>query len=141
MRKRFSPYRRLTLEFLSSLCDDPNRGFGFGRGLDTFRLFANKYRFSHHEMTNLLGFSNGPNAFTIAPEDPFTDLDLNYLWGTITGNYHPEPYTMFSENIHNHVIRYFHKILAHTMFGKEENITSVSRNELLSCIVPPKADL
>lgn len=32
VRKRFSPYRRLTLEFLSSLYYDPNKGFGFGRG-------------------------------------------------------------------------------------------------------------
>lgn len=37
---------------------------------------------------------------------------------------------MFSENIHNPAICYFHKILAHTLFGKEENITSVSRDEL-----------
>ena len=37
---------------------------------------------------------------------------------------------MFSESIHNLVIRYFHTILAHTLFGKEEKITSVSRDEL-----------
>lgn len=106
VRKRFSPYHRLTLEFMSSLYYDHNRGFGFGRGLATFRLFGNKYHFNHHEMTNLLGFPNGPDAFTIAPEDAFTDLDLNYLWGTITRNYHPEPHTMFSENIHNPAIHY-----------------------------------
>lgn len=38
---------------------------------------------------------------------------------------------MFSENIHNPDICYIHKILAHTLFGMEENITYVSRDDLL----------
>lgn len=36
---------------------------------------------------------------------------------------------MHSEIIHNPVIHYFHKILAHSLFGKEENITFVSKDE------------
>ena len=48
LEKKFSTYHNLTLEFLSSLYYDPTRGFGFGRGLATFRLFGNKYRFTHH---------------------------------------------------------------------------------------------
>lgn len=96
----------------------------------TFRLFRTKYRFTHREMAELLGFPSGPDAYTIAPDDAFTDLDLNFFLGTITRNYHSKPHTMFSANIHNPVIRYFHKILAHTLFDKEENITSVSRYEL-----------
>ena len=76
-------------------------------------------------MVELLGFPSGPGAHIIAPDDAFIDLDLEFFWGTITGNYHPEPHLMFSANIHNPVIRYFHKILAHTLFGKEENITYV----------------
>ena len=43
---------------------------------------------------------------------------------------------MHSQMIHNPAIRYFHKILAHTLFGKEENNTIVSRDELfiLLCV-------
>lgn len=37
---------------------------------------------------------------------------------------------MFSANIHNPTIHYFHKILAHTLFRREETITFVSRDEL-----------
>lgn len=81
-------------------------------------------------MAELLGFPSGPDVYTIAHDDAFTDLVLDFFWGTITRNYHPKPHTMFSENIHNPAIRYFHKILAHTLFGKEENITAVSRDEL-----------
>lgn len=82
-------------------------------------------------MDELLGFPSGPDTYTITPDDAFTDLDLDYFWVNINGNYHPEPHTMFSENIHNPVIRYFHKILDHTLFGKEENITAISKDELL----------
>lgn len=38
VRRRFSSYCRLTLEFLSSLVYLPNHGFGFNRGLITFRM-------------------------------------------------------------------------------------------------------
>lgn len=40
VRKRYSQYHRLTLDFLSSPYYDPNKGIGFGRGLTTFRLFG-----------------------------------------------------------------------------------------------------
>lgn len=81
-------------------------------------------------MDDLLGFPNGPYVVTMTPDDAFNNLDLDYFRGTITENYKPEPHIMFSENIYNPAIRYFHKILAHTLFGKEENITSVSRDKL-----------
>ena len=77
--KKFSTYHNLTLEFLSSLYYDSTRGFGFGRGLATFRLFGNKYRFTHHEFTELLGFPNGPDAVTKTPEDAFMQLDLDFF--------------------------------------------------------------
>lgn len=89
-------------------------------------------------MVELLGFPSGPDAYTIAPDDAFTNLDLNLFWGTITGNYHPELHTMFSANIHNPAIHYFHKIMAHTLFGKEENITAVSRDELFILYCAPQ---
>lgn len=130
IKRRFSSYRRLTLEFLSSLVYLPNHGFGFNRGLITFRMFGIEYRYNYREMTELLGCPNGPDVFTVTQEELLTDLELNHFWGSITGNKHPEPNLMHFENIHNPAIRYFHKILAHTLFRKEENITSVSKDEL-----------
>ncbi|KAI5418018.1 hypothetical protein KIW84_042598 [Lathyrus oleraceus] len=77
IRRQFVTYRRLTLEFLSSLIYLPNHGKGINRGNDE-----------------------------------------------------PEEHEFLSGNIHNPTFRYFHKILAHTLFGKRSNITTVSRDEL-----------
>lgn len=81
-------------------------------------------------MANLLGFPGGPDVFTEAQEDVFMELELDFFWGSIARNHQPEPNSMYSTSTHNPTIRYFHKILAHTLLGKEENITSVSRDEL-----------
>lgn len=56
--------------------------------------------------------------------------ELDYFWGRISGNSHLEPNSMDSNNIPNPTIKYFQMILAYTIFGKEENITSVSRDEI-----------
>ncbi|KAI5383394.1 hypothetical protein KIW84_070701 [Lathyrus oleraceus] len=81
-------------------------------------------------MAELLGCPNGPDTFTITRENMLVDHQLDLFWGSITGNDHPESDLMHSDNIYNSVIRYFHKILAHTLFGKEQNRTFVSKDEL-----------
>jgi hypothetical protein len=42
-----------------------------------------------------------------------------------------DPEDRFSTHIHNPVIRYFHMILTHTIFGKPVNDTAVTKEELL----------
>ncbi|KAI5411807.1 hypothetical protein KIW84_056759 [Lathyrus oleraceus] len=130
IKRKFSSYSRLTLEFLSSLVYLPDHGMRFNKGLITFKLFDNDYRYTHREIVELLGCPNGSDTFTITQEDMLIDLELDHFWGSITGNDHPEPDLIHSENIHNPAIRYFHKILAHTLFGKEHNRTFVSNDEL-----------
>ena len=118
LRRRFSSYRRLTLEFLSSLVYKPNHGLGFNRGLIRFRLFDIEYTYTHREMAELLGFPHILDTFIIIQEELFDMGELDYLWGSITGISNPDPNDMHSENIHNPTLRYFYKILAHTLFGK-----------------------
>jgi hypothetical protein len=65
IKRKFSSYHRLTLEFLSSIVYLPNHGMGFNKGLITFRLFDIEYRYTHREITDLLGCPNGPDTFTI----------------------------------------------------------------------------
>ncbi|KAI5437180.1 hypothetical protein KIW84_023340 [Lathyrus oleraceus] len=107
IRRHFVTYRRLTLEFLSSLIYLPSHGKGISRG-----------------------FPTSLDTFTVSQEELFEYRELEYFWGSLTENDDPEEHEFLSRNIHNPAFRYFHKILTHTLFGKKSNSTSVSRDEL-----------
>lgn len=129
LKNRFITYREITLEVLSSLVYIPEHGVGARKGIITFRLFGIEFTYNHRDLAALLGFPSGPLAFT-TPEADLLDFELDYFWGTLTGNYHPDPESMDNNEIHNPAIRYFHRILAHTLFGKEQNQNAVSKDEL-----------
>lgn len=84
-RNKFSTYHKLTLEFLSFFFYDHNQWMGFNRGRVSFRLFGYTYHFNHREMTDLLGFPNGPDVFIMAQEDTFTARELDSFWSRISG--------------------------------------------------------
>ena len=135
IKTRFATYRELTFEFLSSLVHLPEHGKGTRKGFISFRLFGINFVYNHKDLADLLGFPSGPFAFSTTQVE-LMDIELDYFWGTLTGNYHPDPDNMDNDEIHNPAIRYFHKMLAHTVFGKEENQTAVSKDEifLLYCM-------
>ena len=126
----YATYRNLTLEFLSSLIYFPTHGFALRRGLIIFRLFGITFKFNHKELGELLGFPNGIGVYHETQEEYLGFRELDYFWGSISGILNPEPEDFVSENIHNPAFRYFHKILAHTIFGKPQNVTTVSKDEL-----------
>ena len=126
----YATYRNLTLEFLSSLTYFPTHGLALRRGLIIFRLFGINFKFNHKELGELLGFPNGIGVYHETQEEYLGFRELDYFWGSISGILNPEPEDFVSENIHNPAFRYFHKILAHTIFGKPQNVTTVSKDEL-----------
>jgi hypothetical protein len=85
------------------------------------------FTYTRRDLADLLGFPSGPFVFNTRQEDLIDDIDLDDFWGCISGEPNPNPNEMHSQKIHNPAIRYFHKILAHTLFGKEENNTLVAR--------------
>src|SRR3954468_23918967 len=128
--RKFSTYRKLTLEFLSSLTYLPNSGQGLRKGVILFRLFGMEFNFCIRDFAEMLELPHGSDAYTQVAEDSLAYWELERYWGKITGNDNPEENEFQSENIHNPAFRYFHKIIAHYIFGKPDNVTEVSREEL-----------
>src|SRR3954467_1505381 len=128
--RKFSTYRKLTLEFLSSLTYLPNSGQGLRKGVILFRLFGMEFNFCMEDFAKMLELPHGADAYAKVAEENLPYWELEKFWGKITGNDNPEENEFHSENIHNPAFRYFHKILAHYIFGKPDNVTEVTREEL-----------
>ena len=71
-------------------------------------------------------------------EGDYLDFELNHFWRDIAGQYPEDPDRLDVTDIHNLAIRYFHHILAFTLFGKPINRHSVSRDELFIIYCAPR---
>ena len=85
IKSRFVTYRKLTLEFLSSLVHIPKCGFGTRKGFIAFKLFGIEFAYTHKELADLLGFPSGPFAFTTTQAE-LMDFELDYFWGRLNAN-------------------------------------------------------
>ena len=128
-------YRNLALEFLSSLHYNPDIGLGLARGLVSFRLFGFTHRFTIHEFAALMDFPVSADSVIEIPNDKYMDSQLDHFWGEIFDLRHESSIPRHSSEIHNPSIRYFHMILAFTLFGKPRNDTLVSKEELFIIVI------
>ena len=133
-------YKRLTLEFLSSFTYKYANMIRGKFGGTRFRLFGKDYDFNHDEIGNLLHFQTSLRAADKVPTDGPWTHNFGYFWRRLTGDYATKMAGKKSSHIHNPAIRYFHRILAHTVFGRGESTGTVNMRELyiINCVFKPR---
>ena len=123
-------YEALTLEFLSSyFYITPTDADANLFGAATFRMFNQEYTVNQDALSDMFRFPRGDNVqYRIPPE-----LDWNRtsyeLWERISGEHNVAPEARYSSHIHNPNIRYLHRTLASTIFGRTNN-NKVNTKEL-----------
>ncbi|XP_020273363.1 uncharacterized protein LOC109848329 [Asparagus officinalis] len=129
-------YRRLTLEFLSSLVVDANDSVAGGRLI--FRFFNKCYVISMAKFNRLLSLPEQGLRKPPREWDPAT------FWRAITceregrANVRPyEPSKNKASQIYNPVFRYLQRLMANTIFGRGESVSVFRDTEvfLLYCLV------
>lgn len=110
---RESTYRRLTLEFLSSVSvkatrETPERD----SGTITFRLGNENHSITLTRLNSIFGF---PDAGTRNPPESY---NRDSFWYAITDEWLYEPKKAKASSIRNPCLRYAHKVMAHTIFGR-----------------------
>src|ERR1051325_3771219 len=139
----FPTFEPLVLEFLSSFSyntppDDP-----YTRDPANFRMFNQEYAIDQERIAELLQFTRGPNVH-YKPFDADSDISWDQvgfsLWHDLTGQPTKSWRDLYASHIHNPALRYFHRILANTIFGRTNN-HKVNQNEifLLFCALNGQA--
>ena len=105
-----------------------------------FRLFGQDYNFNHDEIGNYLHFQTSLRAVDKVPNDRPWTQNFGYFWKRLTGKYATKMAGKKSSHIHNPGIRYFYRILAHTVFGRGESTSTVNMRELyiINCLFEPR---
>lgn len=128
MNLRHRTYSRLTLEFLSSL--DFNARGNCGDAI--FRMFDKEYALHQDEIGDLFHFDAVSElCITAIPSvDSRYAIDFCSFWQRLTGERTASTKGRKSSHIHNPAIRYFQKVLAHTIFGRGDSSGNVNSEEL-----------
>jgi len=137
---RHPTYERITLEFLSSLTYTYAHRVRHGFGGTSFRLFGQDFLLNHNEIGNLLQFQTSLQSVDGVPSQGPWTTEFGLFWKKLTGTLATSTDGNKSSRIHNPAIRYFHRVLAHTIFGRGESTGVVNLRELfiIHCVFAHK---
>lgn len=132
-------YEALTLEFLSSLSYiTPPGATQFLTRADAFRMFGTEYSLNQTQIARILGFRHGDGVHCCIPNG-WSEIEFG-MWHSLTNVNVTSLDALNATYIHNPAIRYFHRVLGHTVFGRVNN-HKVNSKELffLHCVFTPVA--
>ncbi|KAL2921152.1 hypothetical protein RDABS01_012643, partial [Bienertia sinuspersici] len=117
---KYPTYKRVTLEFLSSLKGVVKPGLD---GMVTFRLYNAKHTWKLSHLDEVLGLP------TEGPRLTSKYWDANQIWRRMGPGTDFDSKGCLNYLIRHPALRYVHKVLANTIFGHEEN-SKVRRDEI-----------
>ncbi|KDP34728.1 hypothetical protein JCGZ_11284 [Jatropha curcas] len=118
-------YPPLTLEFLSSLSASIRFPADSFRNNIKFRLLGRNFELSINEVSHIFGFPT-ENAVTQIPND-FMD---RHRWSEVADSSIYSARSSKASKLKSPALRYIHKFLVHTIFGRAESEGVVGRGEL-----------
>ena len=126
-------FEPLVLEFLSSFSYSTDIEDPYTTGTASFRMFNREYTLDQEQIAEALGFSQGDGIyykpFEAEDDIPAWEEQGLQFWEEISGEAANGWRLLYASHVHNPAIRYFHRILAHTIFGRTYN-HKVTQNEL-----------
>uniref|UniRef100_A0A803MK17 Arabidopsis retrotransposon Orf1 C-terminal domain-containing protein n=2 Tax=Chenopodium quinoa TaxID=63459 RepID=A0A803MK17_CHEQI len=114
LMKRYPTYKRITLEFLSSLKAVTHSAEGCGEGSITFQLYNEEHTWTLTKFNEVLGLPNeGPRLTSkYWSADP--------IWRTLTDDREYDSNNSPGNHIRHHALRYVQRLLSCTVFGRYE---------------------
>lgn len=121
---KFHTYPEITLEFLSSFSCELHPCIPDDQGKIRFRLMGVDYELNMATFSGIFGLPN--EGHRMIPKN----FNLDDVWRELTHTPLYKPSCSKSTHLRNPALRYLHRFMAHSIFGRGDSTGVVNRNEL-----------